>query len=407
MSALPHEVWITGIGLVSSLGEGLDAHWEYLAGIAQPRPVVDETRFTPYPVHPLTQLDISRQIPKTSDQRQMEQWQRTGVYAAGLALADAGIAGDADLLDRTDVVTAAGNGERDLELDARVLEAIAAEAQPDVYLNKALATGLRPTLYLGQLSNLLAGNISIIHKARGSSRTFKGEEMAGVAAIENAVRRIANGESDVVLVGAALNAEREDLLLGYELDGALLKGPFRSVWMRDGDRAGFVPGSIGVFLVLESELHGAFRGATPYAAIASVASDRANRDAEPVAHTALRLFDRIADGLRPGPLPVMSGASGVEPITSQERAFLQHLESRDWQPAVRAYGTVFGHTVEAHFIAGVALAALSVSRRRYFAPFDASGLERAFDGVPRRVLVTTFGHWRGEGLALLEAADWG
>lgn len=405
MSALPHEVWITGIGLVSSLGEGLDAHWESLAGAAHPRPVFDETRFAPYAVHPLTKLDVSRQIPKTSDQRQMEQWQRTGVYAAGLALADAGIAGYTELLDRTDVITAAGNGERDLELDARVLETIGAQAQPDVYLNKALATGLRPTLYLGQLSNLLAGNISIIHKARGSSRTFKGEETAGIAAVENAVHRIAHGESDVVLVGAALNAEREDLLLGFELDGSLLRGPFRSVWMRDGN-GGFVPGSIGVFLVLESELHGAFRGATPYAAITGVASDRTCREAEPISGTAMELFDHVVNGLRPGPLPVLSGASGVEPITSQERAFLDQLESRKWPPAVRAYGTVLGHSVEAHFIAGVALAALAVSRRSYFAPFDESGFERPFQGVPRRALVTSFGHWRGEGLALLEAADW-
>ena len=26
----PKEVWITGIGIVSSLGEGLDAHWDAL-----------------------------------------------------------------------------------------------------------------------------------------------------------------------------------------------------------------------------------------------------------------------------------------------------------------------------------------------------------------------------------------
>ena len=35
---------------------------------------------------------------------------------------------------------------------------------------------LRPTLFLAQLSNLLAGNISIVHGVTGSSRTFMGEE---------------------------------------------------------------------------------------------------------------------------------------------------------------------------------------------------------------------------------------
>src|SRR5690606_41639659 len=70
---------------------------------------------------PMATLDISQQIPKTSDQRQMDQWQRTGVYAAGLALTDAGIAGKAELLDRTDVVAAAGNRseEHTSELQSR------------------------------------------------------------------------------------------------------------------------------------------------------------------------------------------------------------------------------------------------------------------------------------------------
>ena len=44
----PAEVWITGIGLASSLGEGLDANWEALqAG----RVNTDEKTFAPYVVH--------------------------------------------------------------------------------------------------------------------------------------------------------------------------------------------------------------------------------------------------------------------------------------------------------------------------------------------------------------------
>ena len=50
---------------------------------------------------------------------------------------------------------------------------------------------LRPTLFLAQLSNLLAGNISIVHGVTGSSRTFMGEEAAGVDAVRIALARIA------------------------------------------------------------------------------------------------------------------------------------------------------------------------------------------------------------------------
>ena len=52
---------------------------------------------------------------------------------------------------------------------------------------------LRPTLFLAQLSNLLAGNISIVHGVTGASRTFMGEEAAGVDALRIARARIAVG----------------------------------------------------------------------------------------------------------------------------------------------------------------------------------------------------------------------
>lgn len=84
----PVEAWITGIGIVSSLGEGPEAHWDALNG---KRVNVDETTFAPYVVHPLVPVSYDAQIPKKGDQRQMEAWQRIGTYAAGLALDSAGV----------------------------------------------------------------------------------------------------------------------------------------------------------------------------------------------------------------------------------------------------------------------------------------------------------------------------
>ncbi len=84
----PREAWITGIGLATSLGEGLDTHWDALNS---KKINVDETTFAPYVVHPMTKLNFDAQIPKKGDQRQMEAWQRIGTYAAGLALDSAGI----------------------------------------------------------------------------------------------------------------------------------------------------------------------------------------------------------------------------------------------------------------------------------------------------------------------------
>ncbi len=114
----PAEVWITGIGIVSSLGEGLDAHWDALNAKTIN---VDDKRFAPYIVHPLAPVTFDAQIPKKGDQRQMEAWQRIGTYAAGLALDSAGVKGNQEILGRMDMIIAAGGGERDLAVDEAIV----------------------------------------------------------------------------------------------------------------------------------------------------------------------------------------------------------------------------------------------------------------------------------------------
>src|SRR5690606_29835728 len=79
---------ITGIGIVSCLGEGPGAHW---AALGTGEFKADATAYPPYFIHRIVPLDFDKQIPKKGDQRQMEAWQRIGTYAAGLALDSAGI----------------------------------------------------------------------------------------------------------------------------------------------------------------------------------------------------------------------------------------------------------------------------------------------------------------------------
>ncbi|MBB3998197.1 beta-ketoacyl-ACP synthase [Aureimonas pseudogalii] len=395
MTQAPRDVLITGLGLVSSLGEGVDAHLARLTG-AGSQPTIEAERFAPHFVHPLPAIDWSRQIPKKGDQRQMETWQKLGVYAAGLALEDAEIAPDEATRSQIDMIVSAGGGERDPDVDALVMARARGADDPQPLMNELLSSELRPTLFLAQLSNLMAGNISIVHKVTGSSRTFMGEESAGMSAVQIASARIRSGQSRICLVGGAFSSERKDLLLNYELGGFLLRDEWRPVSARTDERAGLVPGSIGAFLVLEDAEHASERGATGYARLRFVAGDRGSREPERFAGRLDRLLGE--SGAADDDLLVLSGATGLGAETAVER---ETVLRRFPRAAQRAYGTMTGHGFEAQFPAGVALGAALLSASAIPAP-AAGGEERAAGFAPKQVLVTGVGHVRGEGVCLLE-----
>lgn len=390
------EVWITGIGILSCLGEGPDAHWQKLS---EGKPSADTATFAPYIVHPLPAMSFDAQIPKKGDQRQMEAWQRIGTYAAGLALDTAGVKGNQELLGQMDMIVAAGGGERDLAVDSAILTDLPKAANPDVFLNERLMNDLRPTLFLAQLSNLLAGNISIVHGVTGSSRTFLGEEGSGVDAVRIAFLRIKDGLSKIALVGGAHNGERKDMFLLYEFGHYNLKDKFAPVWDR-GPKGGFALGSLGAFLVLEDSEHAKARGAKPLAKLSSVLSERSRRKPGELTGTLRGMWDKIKGGLKSGHAAIVSGATGAEPAATEERAFFSDHPG----VPVRATGTYIGHGVEPQFAMNIALAAIAVGHGGLYPPSDTSGVEKPMQGTLSQVVVTGVGHWRGEGMALVEAA---
>ena len=395
MTDTAREVWLTGIGIVSALGEGPEAHW---AALNDGRVAADATTFAPYVVHPLAPVNFEQQLTR-KHARQMEPWQRMGTYAAGLALESAGLKNDAEVLARADLIVATGTGERDVPGEDVIMEGFSKAADPAAFLNEKLMNDLRPRLFLAQLPNLLAGYISILFGLTGSSRTFIGEESAGVDALRIAVARIASGQSEVSLVGGAHNGERKDLFLLYEFGGFNLHGPHASVWKR-GPKGGLALGSLGVFVVLEARTHAERRGARPYARIAKVLATRAPRRPGSVRAELRQLWEALKPDLKPAQAGVISGATGVEPATSEERSFLE-----DAGVPFRATGTYMGHAMEPQFLANTAIAALVATRGRLFAGAAGMPPKASSAGPVGQVLVTGVGHWRGEGMALIEAVE--
>jgi 3-oxoacyl-[acyl-carrier-protein] synthase II len=393
-----HEVVVTGVGLVTALGVGGDLHRTALTeGGFSPEAISDSERFAPYTVFPLPQIDWSEQIPRRGDQRQMENWQRLGVFAAGLALDDAGLKEDAEACASMDMIVAAGGGERDVAVDTLIVEEGRQRNDREQLLNEKLTTELRPTLFLAQLSNLLAGNISIVHKVTGSSRTLMGEQGAGISAIETAHARLAAGQSTHCLVGGAFVAERHDMLMVMEAVHALARNSLKPFWNEDGTANGMNLGTAGAFLVLETREHAEARGARIYARLDGVLGDRGSRDEDRLEQRLARLCDETVPSAKSSDTVIFCGAAGTPELSRRERQF---LSKRYPDSPLRTWGAVVGHSLEAQFTTGLALACLAIDEDRPVKPM-AQGADAETAKPPRSAIVTTIGHVRGEGVAHL------
>ncbi|WP_332060904.1 beta-ketoacyl-ACP synthase [Bartonella sp. CB74] len=385
-------VFITGIGLITSLGEGVDCHWNILNDPTVV-PNLDDTTFSPYTVHKLPEVDWSLQIPKRSDLRQMGTWQRLGVYAAGLALDDAGIKNNKQLTSTMDMIVAAGGGERDIVVDTQILSHARTVTDSASMLNSALSTELRPTLFLAQLSNLLAGNISIVHKVTGSSRTFMGEEGSGLSAIQVAAARIRSGQSTHALVGSSYNAQSYDMLLAHELGGLLTRNGWTPVWDRKNCLGGgVITGSGGVFLVLESEEHARKRNARIYAEINRIITDQTDRTKTPLKKSIAIMLDAI----KAQSSFTISAASGFHSVTEAEQSALDETGI-----FYRGITTLFGYMREAQFPLALALSAIAVEKKHSFPALSIH--EKPFSKEVNEAFATTIGIKRAEGMVRLTA----
>lgn len=98
--------------------------------------------------------------------------------AARQALGDAGLLGTA-ALDSLYLNICANGGAREVEVDFEVLADLRASPEPDADLVAAQALKTAALFLLGQLSNMLAGNLAIILGVGGGARTFMGTTWPG------------------------------------------------------------------------------------------------------------------------------------------------------------------------------------------------------------------------------------
>ena len=262
-------VVVTGMGIVSPLGVGLNHVWNRLiAGHSGIGPI---TRFdvSDLPakiaghVPDGTAAEGAFQIDEWVDrkeQRKMDTFIAYAVAAAKQAVQDSGwMPEDEDSRERTGVMVGSGIG------------GLPGIADGTLTLAERGPRRVSPFFIPANLINLASGFVSIEYGFKGPNHSVVTACATGTHAIGDAARLIMFGDADVMVAGGTEAAVSRIGMAGFAAARALSTGfndePTRASRPWDKERDGFVMGEGAGVLVLEELEHAKARGARIYAEV--------------------------------------------------------------------------------------------------------------------------------------------
>ncbi|WP_405484650.1 beta-ketoacyl-[acyl-carrier-protein] synthase family protein [Nocardia sp. NBC_00511] len=365
-------VVVTGIGLVTALGEGAQETWAAL--VAGRSGIAPLQAYDPSPLRTrlgaeIPDFDPSKFLSLRS-MRTSTRGDQYGVAAATLALRDAGLE-ERDLGHRTGLYL---GGNKDIcQRDDSIadMEAIrGADGGPDMRKLGELARAIVPPLaYIEGLQNGGTYHISSLFGLRGPNAFYAGAADSGATAIGRAMRAIRRGEADIAVAGGYDDATNWWAMA--KLDGLgvlsprndLDAGAFRPF---DKDHSGSVIGDGAAILVLEERDSALRRGAHCYAELAGYgmgndcvrapASDPHGRGLARAVTAALA--DAHAD--TPADCVFTHGCATALGDISEVRALRTALGSDAGRAAVTSVKPQTGHLVGGAGALNAALAALAL-----------------------------------------------
>ncbi len=262
-------VVVTGLGMVTPLGCGVEATWSnILAGKS------GAVRITDFEVDDLA-CKIAARIPRgdgtdgtfnpdlamdPKEQRKVDEFIIFGMAAAKEALADANWHPEThEDQCATGVMIGSGIG------------GIGGIYEASITLKERGPRRLSPFFIPGRLINLVSGHVSIAHGLKGPNHSIVTACSTGTHAIGDAARLVAFGDADVMVAGGAESAVNRLSLAGFAACRALVTSynddPTRASRPYDKDRDGFLMGEGAGIVVLEEYEHAKARGAKIYAEV--------------------------------------------------------------------------------------------------------------------------------------------
>src|SRR6267142_361933 len=262
-------VVVTGMGLVTPFGIGLERNWSSLIAGASGIRAIQSFEVSDLPVK------IAAQVPSgdtasglfnaddwvpPKDQRKMDGFIVYALAAAAQAVEDAGWApDDEESRERTGVMIGSGIGGLQTIFDA------------SLQIAEGKIRRLSPFFIPSCLINLASGNVSIRYSFKGPNHAVVTACASGAHAIGDAARLIMLDDADVMVCGGAEAAICRLGLAGFGASRALSTGfnddPPRASRPWDQDRDGFVIGEGSGILVLEELEHARRRDARIYAEV--------------------------------------------------------------------------------------------------------------------------------------------
>lgn len=352
---MKRRIVVTGLGLVTPLGCGVETTWQNLiAGKSGIRRITafDPTNFTcqvagqvPEGTEP-GQFDVNAYVPY-KDQKKMDRFIHLGLAAAKMALEDANwMPDDEHEKERTGMSLGAGIGGLP-EIERSV-----------VTLHESGPRRVSPFFIPASLINLLSGHVSINYGFKGPNHAVVTACASGVHSIGDAARMIMHGDADVMVAGAAESSICPIGIGGFAALRALSTKyndtPEKASRPWDKGRDGFVMGEGSGIIILEELEHALKRGAKIYAEYKGygMSSDAYHMTSPPEdgngAYRAMRAALNDA-GLTAGQLDYINAHGTSTPVGDviEHRAVKRLLEGQDHNISMSSTKSAIGHLLGA------------------------------------------------------------
>ena len=255
---LGRRVVVTGLGMVTPLGNTVASTWEGIlaakSGIATIEHF-DATPFTTQFAGNIRGLDIEQYMP-LKDARKMDAFIQYGLVASMQAVEDSGFVVTEENADRCGSAIGSGIG------------GIGAIEENRDLINTKGPRRISPFFVPGSIINMVAGNLAIKYGLRGPNIAVTTACTTGTHNIGLAARMIALGEADMMVAGGAEMACTPVGLGGFAAARALSTrndAPTTASRPWDKDRDGFVLADGAGIVVLEEYESAKGRGAKIYA----------------------------------------------------------------------------------------------------------------------------------------------